>query len=145
MNTRFKQRGNAEGNYISASRPGGGHSPAKGVCGPQEPFFTPLLPFTRPQLESKSIHKTHLKDKCKILPSKSTVFRNRAIFRSRSSNLAPILSKKAQKFDKLSVLKPSFDESLFTRPHFHCNLSTQKPPSSEIQAIHRPTYQKKKI
>ena len=98
----------------------GGHSPEKGACGPQDPLFTPLLPFTRQEwlichyimcsdiiitslhyimLRHKSVHKTHIWKKNVTFPSKANIFFfKHDNFSSRSSNLTTIFVKKLENF-----------------------------------------------
>ena len=45
------------------------------MCGPQDPLFTPLLPFTRPPVEAQvRSQDPHLKGICDISPPKANIF-----------------------------------------------------------------------
>ena len=59
------------------------------------PLFTPVLPFTRPPVESQHVRSQnpHLKEKCEISPKENIFFienRPMTIFSSRSSYLTAI-------------------------------------------------------
>ena len=118
-----------------------------GMCGPQDPIFMPLLPFTRPPVEAQ-VHSQdpHLKEKCDTSHPKSNILRNYINFQLQKLKFGHDICQKKLKFCTIFSSKVLvFDENPLTRPHFHSNLSNHKPPSLEIQAAHRPTYQKNKM
>ena len=116
-----------------------------GMCGPQHPLFTPLLPFTRPPTNwgtSPFTSPSFERVWNVTFPLQKQTSRKYDHFQLQRLKFDRNVCQKAWKFGKISVLKPLFfDENLLTSLHFHGNLSTHKPPSSEIRAAH--TYQKK--
>ena len=120
--------------YKAVSHGPGGHSPEKGygMYGLQDPLFAPLLLFTRPPVEAQVCSQDpYLKDKCKFLPQKLTISENMGIFSCRSSSLAPIFIKKAQKFESycfssLFLMKVRSPAPTFTAIYPHISLLSFK-------------------
>ena len=97
-----------------------------GMCGPQEPLFTPLLPFTRLPVEAQDRSQdSHLKEKCDILPPISNIFRKYGNFLLQMLIWLRLSSKSFKIWYNVSFQAPVLIHS-----QFHSNLSVLKPPSS---------------
>ena len=94
----------------------------KRMCSPQVPF-SHLSCHSQPKLRHKFIHKTLiLKKNITFCLKNETFSENMPFYSHRGSNLPRFPSKSCE----ILVLKPVFDKTLLTRPHFHGNLSTHK-------------------
>ena len=91
-----------------------------GMCGPEDPLFTPLLPLAWVPFQAKeSVRKTPFWENLEILAS------NLEIFSSQAPNLE-IFSSQA----------PKFGNFLLTSPPFQRQMSVRKPHTSEIRGAH---------
>ena len=94
-----------------------------GMCGPQDPLFTPLLPFTRSQVEAQVCSQALIwKKNVTFLLQKQTFLRKYDNFDLQKLKFDFIFHQKAcGKFCKISVLTskaPIFEENPLTAPTF---------------------------
>ena len=112
-----------------------------GMCGPEDPLFTPLLQFARVPFQAKvSVHKAPLRK-----------FGNFSLY---SLNFRPNLSSQAPKFGnfqltspqigKFSVHKPQIWKFSAHKPPFQRQVLVRKPRTSEIRAAVTSAWKKKK-
>ena len=91
-----------------------------GMCGPQDPLFTPLLPFTRSPVEAQICSQNpHLKEKCDISPPKATIFYKIWQFSAPEAQIWPSFLSKS-----LKILQNISSQALFGWKYAH------KPPLS---------------
>ena len=91
-----------------------------GMCSPQDPLFTYLLPFASPSVEVQHRSKTPISKKnVPCFLQNQTFSENMVIFSCRSQNFATIFVKKLENFAKYSFSSP-----------FFCWKSTHKTPLS---------------
>ena len=86
-----------------------------GMCGPEDPLFTPLLQFTRVPFQAKeSVHKTPFWENLEILASTASLF-------------AQILAPKPPNLKIFSSQAPKLGNFQFTSPQIG-KFSVHKPP-----------------
>ena len=89
-----------------------------GMCGPEDPLFTPLLPLARVPFQAKeSVHKTPFWENLEILASTASIF-------------TQILAHKPPNFEIFSSQAPKFWNFQLTSPQI-LKFSAHKPPFSE--------------
>ena len=114
----------------------GGHWPRKGgmgMCGPEDPLFTPLLLLAKVPFQAKeSVHKTPFWENLEILASTASIFTQ--IFSSQAPNFE-IFSSQAPKFGNFQLTSPQIWKFSAHKPPnleiFSSQLSAHKPPFSE--------------
>ena len=109
--------------------PGGGHWPIKGgmgMCGPEDPLFTPLLLLARVPFQAKeSVHKTPFWENLEILASTASIFTQ--ILAHKPPNLE-IFSSQAPKFGNFPLTSPQIWKFSAHKPPFsEANVSSQAP------------------
>ena len=121
--------------------PGGTHlKRGTGMCGPQDPLFTPLLPFTRPPVEAQVHSKDpHLKEKCDISPPKQTFFRKYDNFQLQNLKFDNNVCQKAWKFCKISILKPLFSMKICSHAPTFMAIYPLTSPQVRKSRPHLPT------
>ena len=114
-----------------------GHWPREwgmGMCSPEDPLFTPLLPLARVPFQAKeSVHKTPFWENLEILASTASIFTQ--ILAHKPPNLE-IFSSQAPKFENFQLTSPKFGNFPLTSPPFQRQMSVRKPHTSEIWAAH---------
>ena len=113
---------------MKTSDPGGGGGTdlerGMGMCGPEDPLFTPLLPLARVPFQAKeSVHKTPFWENLEILASTASIF-------------TQILAHKPPNLEIFSSQAPKFGNFPLTSPPFQRQMSVRKPHTSEIRAAH---------
>ena len=95
-----------------------------GMCGPEDPLFTPLLPLARVPFQAKeSVHKAPFWENLEILASTASIF-------------TQILAHKPPNLEIFSSQAPKFGNFPLTSPPFQRQMSVRKPHTSEIRAAH---------
>ena len=112
------------------------------MCGRQDTLFTPVLPFTRPPVESQHVRSHNLMWKKNVtFPPPNIFLENRPMtnFSSRSSNLTAIdFRQKDWKFCKISVLKPLFSMKIRSQaPTFMAIFLLISPKVRESSSVPR--------
>ena len=103
---------------------GGGTDIERGMCGPEDPLFTPLLQFTRVPFQAKeSVHKTPFLRKCWD-------------FSLYSLNFCPNFSSQAPKFGNFQLTSSQIWKISVHKTSFKRQVSVRKPHTSEIWAAH---------
>ena len=95
-----------------------------GMCGPEDPLFTPLLPLARVPFQAKeSVHKTPFWENLEILASTASIF-------------TQILAHKPTNLEIFSSQAPKFGNFQLPSSPFQRQMSVRKPHTSEIRAAH---------
>ena len=90
-----------------------------GMCGPEDPLFTPLLPLARVPFQAKeSVHKTPFWENLEILASTSL-------------NFHPNFSSQAPRFGNFQLTSPQIWKFSAHKPQIW-KFSAHKPPNLEI-------------
>ena len=114
-----------------------------GMCGPQDPLFTPLLQFARVPFQARgSVHKTPFWENWEILASRGPTA---SIFIQISAHKPPnleIFSSQAPEFGNFQFTSPPNLEIFSHKPPFQRQVSVRKSHTSKIRSAH--PYQKKK-
>ena len=105
-----------------------------GMCGPEDPLFTPLLLFARVPFQAKvSVQKTPFWENLEILAFTALIFAQ--LLALKPPNLE-IFSSEASKFGNFSFTSPQFGYFQFTSPFpVEANISSQAH-TLEIRAAH---------
>ena len=97
-----------------------------GMCGPEDPLFTPLLPLARVPFQAKeSVHKTPFWENLEILTCTASIFTQ--ILAHKPPNLE-IFSSQAPKFGNFQLTSPQIWKfSAHKPPISEANVSSQAP------------------
>ena len=103
----------------------GGHW-GMGMCGPEDPLFTPLLPLARVPFQAKeSVHKTPFWEILEILASTASIFTQ--VLAHKPPNLE-IFSSQAPKSGNFQLTSPQIWKFSAHKPPFsEANVSSQAP------------------
>ena len=105
-----------------------------GMCGSEDPLFTPLLPLARVPFHAKeSVHKTPFWGNLEILASTASILTQ--ILAHKPPNWK-FSAHKPPNLESFSSQAPKFGNFPLTSPPFQRQMSVHKPHTSEIRAAH---------
>ena len=105
-----------------------------GMCGPEDPLFTPLLPLARVPFQAKeSVHKTPFWENLEILASTASIFTQ---ILAHKPQIWKFSAHKPPNLEIFSSQASKFGNFPLTSPPFQRQMSVRKPHTSEIRAAH---------
>ena len=111
-----------------------------GMCGPEDPLFTPLLPLARVPFQAKeSVHKTPFWENLEILAFTASIFTQ--ILAHKPSNLE-IFSSQAPKFGNFQLTSPQIWKFLAHKPPLFRGKCQFASPILQKSGPHTPTWNK---